>query len=361
MPRSAVRCARAPTLLTVLLVAFAGEVLAQADERDALIEDLRRRIETLEKRLEEKPAPSPPPQAPPPAQAAPAPKPAASEQAGQEDENARALERSLVREGGLVLPKGAVEVEPRLQYSYRGADGLRLVSVGGAVQVAEQDVTRDQLEASLGLRVGLPASMQAELRVPYVWVHENRATSSLASESERASGWGDVELGLSKQLLAERPGRPSLLGSLTWKSVTGQHELNRLSTGTGFPQLQAGLTVVKRQDPLVFFGTASYSWNFERERSGTEVDPGDSVGLKAGVLLAASPETSLRAGFDISRFERTRVAGTAIPGSDATPGIVELGVATLLSSRTMLDVQLGVGITQDAPDFRLRIALPVRF
>jgi len=364
MPPCVALCADPRTLITLLALGLASEAFPQTDTpqtdpRDALIEDLRRRIETLEKRLEEKPAP--PPQ--PPAQTAfkPAPKPAASEQAGREDDSARALERSLVREGGLVLPKGAVEVEPRLQYAYRGAERLRIVTAGGVAQVAEQDVTRDQLEASLGIRVGLPALFQAELRVPYLWVHENRATSSTLSESESVSGWGDLELGVSKQFVTERAGRPSLLGSLTWKSVTGQHELNRLSTGTGFPQLQAALTAVKRQDPLVFFGTASYSWNFERDRSGTEVDPGDSVGVRAGALLAASPETSLRVGFEINRFGRTYLAGSAVPGTDATVGLIELGVASLISSRTLLDVNLGVGITQDAPDFRLRIALPIRF
>jgi uncharacterized membrane protein len=89
----------------------------QPDTRDALVEELRRRIELLERRLEEKPAPPSQSASPPPAAApAPAPKPTASEEAGREDEGARALERTLVRAGGLVLPQGAFEFEPRLQY-----------------------------------------------------------------------------------------------------------------------------------------------------------------------------------------------------------------------------------------------------
>jgi outer membrane putative beta-barrel porin/alpha-amylase len=364
MPPSAAPCARARTLFFLVLLARACEALAQADPRDALIEDLQRRIEALEKRLEEKPAPPPPPApaeaAKPPAAAA-APKPGASEQAGSEDENARALERSLVREGGLVLPKGTFEIEPRLQYTYRASEGLRIVTAGGAAQVAEQDIRRNDAEASLGLRVGLPAAFQAEVRMPYVWIHENRATSSLISESESASGLGDVELGLSKQFLADGPGRVGLLGSLTWKSVTGHQETGRLSPGTGFPQLQAALTAVKRQDPLVFFGTATYSRNYERERDGVQIDPGDGFGFRAGTLLAASPETSLRATFDMARTARTKVGGSDIPGSDTTAGVLEFGVATLLSRRTLLDVQLGIGITPDAPDYRLRLALPIRF
>src|ERR1051326_6925816 len=107
MPPSAARCVNPRAWLVLVLLALSGEAFAQADERDAVIDELRRRIEALEKRLEEKPAPSapqPPPAAQPPApgaQPAAAPKPGASERAGNEDQNARALERSLVREGGL--------------------------------------------------------------------------------------------------------------------------------------------------------------------------------------------------------------------------------------------------------------------
>lgn len=134
-----------------------------------------------------------------------------------------------------------------------------------------------------------------------------------------------------------------------------------MSPGSGFHQLQAGLTVVTREDPLVFFVAPSYSWVFEREKNGTNVDPGDTIGLKVGTLLAASPETSLRASFELTWSARTRIAGADVPGSDATVGILEVGLAKTLTRRTLLDVQLGIGFTPDAPDFRLRLAVPIRF
>jgi hypothetical protein len=152
-----------------------------------------------------------------------------------------------------------------------------------------------------------------------------------------------------------------LLGALNWKSTTGEHELGSLSPGSGFPQVQATLTAVKRQDPLVFFGTASYNRVFDRQRGGVDVDPGDAFGLKFASLLAASPDTSLRAGFDVTRSGRSRVAGSAVAGSDATVGLVELGLATLVTARALLDLELGIGITPDAPDFRLTLSLPIRF
>jgi hypothetical protein len=148
MPSCVALCADPRTSITLLAFLLASEAFpqtdssSQTDTRDAVVDELRRRIELLEKRLEERPAP--PPLAPkPPAVPAPPPKPAASEKAGREDEEARALERTLVRTGGLVLPKGTFEFEPRLQFSYRGSEGLGIVSAGGVGQVADQDISRN--------------------------------------------------------------------------------------------------------------------------------------------------------------------------------------------------------------------------
>ncbi len=333
---------------------MAPQAIAQRDERDERIDNLQRRIDALERQLETPPAPPAPP-----AQSAKPPAKPPAEQSAQKDESARALERTLVREGGLVLPAGAVEVEPRLEYTYRGTDALAIVSPAGLAQIGPQDVKRNELEASLGLRAGLPHLWQVELRVPFAWLHENRATTQ--SESERVSGWGDVELGAAKQLLTERTGRPSVLASINWKTGTGANAAGRLSPGNGFHQLQAAFTAVKRQDPLVFFGALSYTAVLERTRDGSEVDPGDAVGFKSGALLAASPETSLRAGFELSRSSRAKVAGSGIPGSDATVAMLELGFASLLSPRTLVDLQFAIGLTPDSPDFQLRLSLPVRF
>jgi hypothetical protein len=397
MSSSAVRCSTARFLPFVVLLALSCEVGAQPDAREALqeqqmriIQEQQRRIEALEKEIGQRPAPPAqpaaepapqpavaPPPPPPPAAEAPkpeapkpdapkpearkpeAPAPTESEEAGVADEGARALERALVREGGLVLPRGVTEVEPRLQYTYRGIQGLNLVTINGAAQVAPQDLRRNEFEASVAVRRGLRGSLQVEARLPYVWIDQNRATASALGESERTSGWGDIELSLTKQLATARRG--GVLGSLMWKSASGNHEAGRLSPGSGFHQLQAGVTAVTREDPLVFFLAPSYSWVFEREKNGTNVDPGDTIGLKAGTLLAASPETSLRASFELTRSGRTRIAGADVPGSDTTVGILEVGLAKTLSRRTLLDVQLGMGLTPDAPDFRIRLAVPIRF
>src|SRR5919197_4421927 len=154
-------------------VLIASGVRAQEDPRDAQSHELQNRIESLERRLEQQaqpPAQQPTPQpAAPPRPPTPAQKQAATPATGPaEEETARALERTLVREGGLVLPRGLYELEPRLRYSYQGKEGLGVTSITGTAQVAQEVTRRDTWEASLGFRMGLPYAWQFEMRIPYV-------------------------------------------------------------------------------------------------------------------------------------------------------------------------------------------------
>jgi hypothetical protein len=278
------------------------------------------------------------------------------------DESARALERALVREGGLVLPQGSWEIDSQLRYAYHSFIGLRVVDVGGQAQIAAIDERRDRTDLSVGLRRGLPWSSQLELRVPYVIDRRSTAAAGAALPSDTASGLGDVDVSLTKQFVSERPGMPGVLGSLTYRADTGDAgTLGRLSAGSGYGSLQASSTLVKRLDPMVFFGTLSYAWPRSLDDGSVRVDPGNVVGLRLSTALAASPETSMRFGLELQRAQRARLHGAELPGSEATLGLLELGVSTLLTPRTLLSVQLGVGLTSDSPDFQLTVALPVRF
>jgi hypothetical protein len=278
------------------------------------------------------------------------------------EEGERALERALTRESVLVLPAGAYELEPGFEYTYRASDALAIVNQSGATaQVARQDVKEDRLETRLTLRAGLPHASHVEIRVPYVFLRNDRSTGDQSGQTVHETGVGDLQLGFTKQLAEERPERPGLLASVNWKIPTGDFRLGEPSAGSGFHALQGALTLVKRQDPLVFFGTASYTSVRERRHGGAGIDPGDSIGLKLGTMLAASPRTSLRGGFEVNRSGRTKIDGNAIPGSDTALATLQFGLATLLSRRSLLDLQLNIGVTPEAPNFALIVSVPFRF
>jgi hypothetical protein len=276
------------------------------------------------------------------------------------DDADRALERALTRESALVLPRGMYEVELGLEYAYRGSDALELIDVAGQTQVARQAVRQDRLAAHLGVRAGLPWGMSGEVRLPGVLVRDEVI---VGADQDRATelGLGDVEVALTKQLAVDRPGRPGALVSMSWLIPTGDFQLGEPTPGGGFHAFQGAATGVMRQDPLVFFGTLSYTFVGERTHDGLAIDPGSRIGLRLGGLLAVSPRTSVRGAFQMSFRGRTEVNGSEVPGSDAVFGTLEIGLSTLLTPTSLLAIQLGIGVTDDAPDFSISASLPTRY
>jgi hypothetical protein len=229
--------------------------------------------------------------------------------------------------------------------------------------VVQQDRRRDTLESSVVLRLGLPWETQAELRIPYFITDEEVTTTGLSEERRDMSGLGDIEVAFSKTLLHERGWIPQTVGTLRWNTGTdGTNSVadDQLSTGAGFNSLQGALTGLKTQDPLVFYGGLFYTSIFSEDQPAGNVDPGDSFGITLGTILAASPETSLRASLGQSFVKELNFNDRELAGTDAVGAVLELGLSSLLSQSTLLDVSVGVGLTQDAPDFQIAVSLPIQ-
>jgi hypothetical protein len=286
-----------------------------------------------------------------------------AEEAVDEELLARALERSLVITGGVLLPRGQFEIEPGLQFDYT-ARGINLVR-------------RETLVASVGLRVGLPWTSQLELAVPYVRqkVETPVTVGTLTDGTVTAddSGIGDVQIGLSKELISPGRAGTSLIGNITYQNATGDSNLARLgnpalgtllaspSLGAGFDSVQASLTAVKRMDPLVFLGSLTHSFNRSTTAGGADIDPSDSTGVNFRAILATSPSASLRLGFSLARSGDLKVNGASLAGSKQTLGLLELGGSVVITRRVLLDVAFAAGLTESAPDFILGVSLPIRF
>lgn len=58
------------------------------------------------------------------------------------------------------------------------------------------------------------------------------------------------------------------------------------------------------------------------------------------------------------------LADSAGPGAKPVRSLLELRneqvVRQVLSARTLLDISLGIGLTNDAPDYQLLVSLPIR-
>ena len=272
---------------------------------------------------------------------------------------ARALERTLVQEGVLLLALGEAEIDPSFTYTRR--ESTFPVVVEGNV-VAERRARRNEFDGQTSLRVGLPFDLQLEVDVPYSYVDQSDTTEvggSPIDHSDRAgSGLGDIEVGFAKTLVQENGGWwPDVVARVQWDAPTGNTRDNGVFLGGGFNEVSGSLNLVKRQDPLAFIGQVGYSKSFESDN----IEPGDEVAFSIGTLLAASPETSLSFIFNQAFANDTKVDGETINGSDAVSGTFSIGASTILGRNMLLSVTGDIGLTDDAPDYAIGISLPVRF
>ncbi len=342
---------------------------AHDQQADASIAALQARIDALEQRLQRIEAAG---QGVPAASSASAPSPltaqpmpaseAASQPDSATDDMARALERALVREGGLLLPPAAFEIEPRWGYQYRSSAGLALLAGHGQPQLAQLERRWNLQQAGVGVRVGLPSQLQLELLLPYARVRQSQTAAGSLSSSQSGSGFGASEVGLSWQLRSPSAGT-GIVAGLRWiepGSSVFERDIG-LPLANGFQAWQASLLFVQRRDPLVLFGALSHAVRRAGRIAGHAVDPGDTTGLRAGAIIALSPDTSLRLGLELARTASARIDAAAAHGSSAVSGEFSTGFSFVLSPRILLGVEAGIGLTQSSPDFRIGLSLPVRF
>lgn len=345
-----------------------AQLQQQLGVRDQVIRNLIRRIEQLEQAVSglqpaaATSAPEPPPTT---KQAGEGPTPA------ELDLNRlrTAFERTLIDRGGLVLPSGTFEVDVSMSYSHSSAealtiDGFTIFPVLIVGDVVSERIRRDTMTAAATARLGLPWDMQAELRVPYV--HDESSRFSASGEESRLSrsGLGDVELALSRQLWSSSTGGLDLLGTLRWKTATGDDAFGasttQLALGSGFNALSASVTAVSVLDPVVFFGGLSYTRTLAEEKAGLRIAPGDAFGLQFGTALALNLDTSINFAFAQQFTRRTEVDGHELPGSYVTTGTLSIGLSRVLMSGTSFDSSLVIGLSEDSPDLQLAFSMPFR-
>ncbi len=264
----------------------------------------------------------------------------------------RALERTLAAEGALLLAPGVFDIEAYFGYTRRKIEQPALMMADDALHIAQTEMRRDEFGLGLRLRTGLPFASQFELDVPYRFVKQSWVEPGVDETKRRDRGLGDIDIGLAKTLFKEQGWRPDLVGHLSWNTSTGDRDL-----GGGSDELRLGATALKRQDPLAFTTALSYTRAFAKDN----IKPGDQFGLVLGVSLAASPDTSLSFSLAQNFGQETKRDGRRIPGSDHVSSVLVLGTSSTIGRRTMLSIGLGIGLTDDAPDYAINLSLPLRF
>jgi hypothetical protein len=254
-----------------------------------------------------------------------------------------------------------MEFVPSLSYQFQqlALPGQIAVSSTGTVLITNDLIRSTQVQEGNLLRIGLPMNLQAQIGLPFAYKSISNTsrvlTSGLAETSASAAGLGDPTFTLTHQVLEESDVLPGLFLNGTYNANIGQVKHN-IPVGTGFNDFNLGMTVVKRQDPVVFTGGFSYQTTLPHYN----VRPGDQYTPSAGLLIALSPETSLSLGQQLTFVQPTRLSGKVVPGSEQIEGIFSAGLLSILGRGLVVNFTAGVGETRDAPDLTLQLSFPIR-
>ena len=306
---------------------------------------------------------------------------------------------------GVLTPSGKFILEPSLQYGYSANDRVALVgyTVIPAILIGLIDVRQVKTTSGVGTitgRMGLGGRFEIEAKVPYVYLNGDTVSREIFTGSAQdrvfnasGNGMGDIEATARYQLNRGGPDKAFYIGWLRYKSRTGKDLFEvttdcvqrclqnvtgtglplELPTGTGFEAIQPGVTWLYPSDPVVFFGTFSYLYNFERtnvsrhvlgreEEFLGDVQLGDIWGFNLGLGLALNEKASISLGYDTSLIGKTKQNGRESPGAvRLTLGTLLLGGTYRFSDRWSLNVALGVGVTRDTPDMTFTARVPISF
>ncbi len=292
---------------------------------------------------------------------------------------------AYIEEGGVLLQKGKLVVTPAVEYQNSSATRVAIsgFSIIPAINVGlfeVTQVTRNILTPSVGVRYGVTNRFEVEAKVPYVYRTDDTLTrpvgASTAPTLTNATGHdiGDVEFGAHYQLNRGKDGWPYLIGNVRVKTTTGTSPFDvplnaqglqtELPTGSGFWAVQPSVTAIFPSDPVVYYGNVGYLHNFGKDVGGVygEIDPGDSISASFGMSLSLNDRASMSLGYSHNTVLETRQNGLAIPNSQILQiGSVDLGYSYNLSDRTNLNFTVSAGVTEDAPDVRLAMRVPMSF
>lgn len=268
-----------------------------------------------------------------------------------------------------LLKTGMIELTYSFDYSFTGDQRLDLQIVDSSIR--NLDITPSATHTmtnSATFDYGVMDNLTLSLRVPLV--------SKFDTQDELdVSDFGDISLTARFQPFEFVPGQMTTTFFSTFKSKTGvspwEIDINReLSTGSGDYSVSGGMSISKVLDPVVLFGSLSISWAFEEDglnqvRGGrllTTVDPGVSISSSAGFAYSLSYDVSLSVSMQLSYTDQTELTfndGSQAVAQDQTSGFLSFSIGTRVSDQTIVNTNIGIGLTEDTPDFSIGVSLPI--
>ncbi|CAM2142138.1 Transporter [Pararobbsia alpina] len=313
-------------------------------------------------------------------------------------------EQAVVQKEHAPLFDHKLTIDQGLSYTYYDRRQLSLTGFLALDAIFLGNINLDQTKASqyqydVDVRYGLTDRISIDADLPYMYRSSTfisggagGASSSLSDTSVNSSNIGDVNFGIYYQVLKETNDWPDVVASFRVKSdtgtspfgiklVTGDPNNNnlitptRLPTGTGIWNFTAGVSVLKTYDPVVLFGSLSYTYNVAKSFSDIssvqgQVEPakvklGDIVQIGAGAAIALSDKTSASLSFTTAVEPETKIdSGTGyqkVAGSQTNASTMNFGLNQVINKHLTINGSVSIGLTPDAPNFVVGVRFPYTF
>lgn len=277
----------------------------------------------------------------------------------------------MAKTGVLLLPSGYLDTDLNFTFTHREDQnlvGFNTQNNSTIAVVGAGKLRRNLFAPSLAFRLGLPFETQLEFSLPYRFINQSIiAPPQDIDLKANGSGIGDVRVGLAKTLLQEDQWWPDLIARVTWNTGSGSKRTGDILLGGGIQSITGEFSALKRQDPLAFFLTADYTKSFTKNDyfSGangltSSYNPGDNVGISFGTQLAASADTSLSFALQQLFINNAALDSKTIAGSDRSIGLLSIGASSIISRNFFVNLSVGIGLTNDAPDYTTGITISNR-
>ncbi len=284
------------------------------------------------------------------------------------EEEAKGEEEDILEAAGseyTLTNAGNIQFSYGLSYSYNEYDAIR-------ESVKVEDVADHTISNSFSVSYGIRDNLSVGLGIPFVYAYSRVGTV----DSRDVTDLGDLGLNWQLQPFKTSSEMPSLIvnGGFTIPVGRDPYEIQvgeELSTGSGIYSTSLGLSVSQVSDPVVVF--SSFSFNLpltvddinQKRNEGIlmEVDPGNSMGLSAGMGYALSYKLNLNVSFGYSYAFETKYlyknAPSAVSGTSAAANM-SLGVGYKISRTQNLNFRLGIPITESR-EFNFGFSTPIEF
>lgn len=302
----------------------------------------------------------------------------------------------ILEQPGVLTPKGSFVLDTSLSYTQNSSNSVSVVGytvlpslIIGLIRAS--DIDRTTLTLGLTGRYGITNRLEVEARIPWVYRSDSISERDLNSGSNQASlrtvdgsDLGDIEAAFKYQINMQQA--PYWIGSLRFKSTTGKspydvpvnnlNDFEELPTGSGFPSIEPGISMIMPIDPAVIFMNFSYIWNIkddvevditvtdEDDQNAQDIrvdtiDLGDTIGFSAGMGFAVNPKFSFSIGLSHKTILKSKINGsTANDAKLLQLDSLSFGANYAVDRDTTINIGATAGLTADAPDFQLSVRVP---